>query len=120
MKVVNTRTNILYIHGFHTRTNHNEMPVVTHVFHTLETFIVKKTSSIKSKVQMPKVLEKIYTRLHEDMQQVQLGSMLRLRNVIFLYSLPFLFLTFHHPIVPFPYIYLGFTLLFSTLFILVL
>jgi hypothetical protein len=36
MNVVNTRTNILYINGFHTRTNHKKMPVVTHVNPILE------------------------------------------------------------------------------------
>ena len=46
------------------------MPAVTQVFHTLEIFIVKKTLLMKDKVQMPKVLEKIHTQLHEDMQQV--------------------------------------------------
>ena len=39
--VVNTRTNILYIHGCHTRTIHKKMSIVTHVFHILETFIIK-------------------------------------------------------------------------------
>jgi hypothetical protein len=40
MNVVNTRTNILYIHGCHTRTNHKKMSVVTHVNPILETFII--------------------------------------------------------------------------------
>jgi hypothetical protein len=73
---------------------------------------------------MPKVLKKIHAWLHEDMQQVELGGMLGLRNVTFISSFPSPFLTFHGPnkpfIIPFPYIHLGFTLLFSTLFILVL
>ena len=58
MNVVNTRTNILYIHGCHTRTNHKEMLVGTHVFHTLETFIVKKTSSIEAKFRCQKFLRR--------------------------------------------------------------
>ena len=70
MNVDNTRTNILWIHGCHTRTRHNKMSVVTHESHTLETFIVKNTLSIKAIVQMPKVLKKIHARLHEDMQQI--------------------------------------------------
>jgi hypothetical protein len=40
MNVVNTRTNILYIHGCHTRTNHKKMLVVTHENPILETFII--------------------------------------------------------------------------------
>ena len=68
----------LSIHGCHTRTNHKKISVVTHVSHTLETFIVKKTLSIKSIVQMPKVLKNMNARFHEDMQQVQLGRMLGL------------------------------------------
>ena len=40
MNVVSTRTNILYIHGCHTRTNHKKMSVVTHVNPILETFII--------------------------------------------------------------------------------
>ena len=35
MNVVNTRTNILYIHGCHTRTDHKEMPIVTPSKHSL-------------------------------------------------------------------------------------
>ena len=88
MNVVNTRTNILCIHGCHTRTNHKKISFVTHVSHTLETFIIKKTLSIKAIVQMPKILKKIHAKLHEEMQQVQLGRMLGLRNVIFSSTLP--------------------------------
>jgi hypothetical protein len=40
MNVVNTRTNIICIHGCHTRTNHNKMPVVNHENTILETFII--------------------------------------------------------------------------------
>jgi hypothetical protein len=40
MNVVYTRTNILYIHGCHTRTNHKKMSVVTHVNPILEIFII--------------------------------------------------------------------------------
>ena len=50
MNVVNTRTNIICIHGCHTRTNHKKKSDVTHVYHTMETFIVKKTLSIKAMV----------------------------------------------------------------------
>ena len=89
MNVVNRRTNILCIHGCNKRTKHKKMSVVTHVFHTLETFIVKKTLPIKAIVQIPKVLNRIHARLHEDMQQVQLGRMLRLKNVLFSSTLPF-------------------------------
>jgi hypothetical protein len=97
MNVVNTRTNILCIHGCHTRTNHKKilhavthvLHVVTHVFYILEIFLIKKTSSIKTKVQMPKVLQNIHAWLHEDMQQVQLGGMLGLRNVTFSSTFPF-------------------------------
>ena len=36
MNVVNTRTNIFCIHGFHTRTNHKKIShVVTHVLHVV-------------------------------------------------------------------------------------
>ena len=116
MNVVNTRTNILCIHGCHTRTNHKKMLVVTHVSHTLETFTVKKTLSIKAIVHIPKFLKKIHARLHEDMQQVQLGSMLRIRNVTFSSTLfsPIPHISSSHQpfIIPFPYIYVGFTLLF--------
>jgi hypothetical protein len=120
MNVVNTRTNILCIHGCHTRTNHKKISscihgchtrtnhkkishcytcitccytcilhVVTHVFYILEIFLIKKTSSIKTKVQMPKVLQNIHAWLHEDMQQVQLGGMLGLINVAFSSTFPF-------------------------------
>jgi hypothetical protein len=127
MNVVNTRTNILCIHGCHTRTNHKKISsfvfmvvtqeptirkfhmllhifshvvthvfvvthvlhVATHVFQILEIFLIKKTSSIKTKVQMPKVLQNIHAWLHEDMQQVQLGGMLGLRNVAFSSTFPF-------------------------------
>ena len=51
--------------------------------------IIEKTSSIKVKNRIPKVLKKIHARLHEDMQQVQLGGMLGLRNVVFSSSFPF-------------------------------
>jgi hypothetical protein len=44
INVVNTRTNILYIHGCHTRTNHKKMSVVTHVNPILETFIIITTA----------------------------------------------------------------------------
>ena len=40
INVVYTRTNILYIHGCHTRTNHNKILVVTHVNPILEIFII--------------------------------------------------------------------------------
>ena len=40
MNVVNTRTNILYIHGCYTRTSHKKMTVVTHVNPILEIFII--------------------------------------------------------------------------------
>ena len=79
----------LCIHGCHTRTNHKKISVVTHVSHTLETIIVKNTLSIKAIVQMPKVIKNIHARLHEYMQQVQLGSMLGLRNVTFSSTLSF-------------------------------
>jgi hypothetical protein len=87
MNVVNTRTNILYIHGYHTRTNHNKMSVVTyvnpileniHYHHSKPTFICQK------------FLEKIHAWLHEDMQQVKLGGMLGLRNVLFSSTFPFI------------------------------
>ena len=55
MNVVNTRTNILCIHGCHTRTNHKKMKVVTHALHiSWKHSLLKKTSSCKTKVQMPK------------------------------------------------------------------
>jgi len=38
---------------------------------------------------MPKVLQKIQAWLHEDMQQVKLGGMLGLRNVVFSSTFPF-------------------------------
>jgi hypothetical protein len=40
MNVAYTRTNILYIHGCHTKTNHKKMAVVTHVNPILEIFII--------------------------------------------------------------------------------
>ena len=40
MNVVYTRTNILYIHGCHTRTNNKIISVVTHVNPILEIFII--------------------------------------------------------------------------------
>ena len=98
MNVVNTRTNILYIYGCHTRTNHKKIShaitqishVVTLVSHTLEIFLVKRTSSIKAIVQMPKSLKKIHAWLHEDMQQVELGGMLGIRNLLFSSTFPFI------------------------------
>ena len=40
MNVVYRITNILYIHGCHTRTNHKKISVVTHVNLILEIFII--------------------------------------------------------------------------------
>ena len=40
MNVVNTRTNILYIYGCHTRDNNKKMSVITHDIPILETFII--------------------------------------------------------------------------------
>ena len=38
--VAYTRTNILYIHGCHTETNHKKMSIVTHINSILEIFII--------------------------------------------------------------------------------
>ena len=46
----------------------------SHISCILETFIIKKTSSIKAKVQMPKIPHMVHAWLHEDMQQLQLGG----------------------------------------------
>ena len=93
-----TRTNILYIHGCHTRTNHKEMSVVTHVFHTLETFIVKKTSSIKAKFRCQKFLRRSIHGCMRTCKKFSWGVCWDLEMSYFhpLY-LP-LFLTFHCPI----------------------
>jgi hypothetical protein len=40
MNVAYIRTNILYIHGCHARTNHKKVSVVTHVNPILEIFII--------------------------------------------------------------------------------
>ena len=95
MNVVYTITNILCIHGCHTRTNHKKMLVVTHVFHTLETFIVKKTSSIKSQVQMPRISMHGFMR---TCNKFSWGVCWDSKMSYFhpLYLSPFL--TFHHPI----------------------
>ena len=94
MNVVNTRTNILYIHGCHIRTNHKEMPVVTHVFHTLETFIVKKKSSIKAKFRCQKFLRRSIHGCMRTCNKFSWGVCWDLEMSLF----HPLFLTSHHPI----------------------
>jgi hypothetical protein len=86
MNVVNTRTNILYIHGCHTRTNHKKMSVVTHVNPILENIHYHYS---KPTFRCQIFFEKIHAWLHEDMQQVKLGGMLGLRNVLFSSTFPF-------------------------------
>ena len=71
MNVVNTRTNILYIHGCHTRTNHKKNVSC----YSCKSHSGKHSlSSLKANIQMPKFLEKLHAWLHEDMQQVNLGG----------------------------------------------
>jgi hypothetical protein len=90
MNVVNTRTNILYIHGCHTRTNHmKNVSCYSYKYYSL--------SSLKANIQMPKFLKKIHAWLHEDMQQVKLGGMLGLRNVLFSSTFPFIILHISSP-----------------------
>ena len=94
MNVVNTRTNILIFMVVTQEPTIGKcqlllMTCYSCLPHILETFIIKNTSSIKAKVRMPKVLQKIQAWLHEDMQQVKLGGMLGLRNVVFSSTFPF-------------------------------
>jgi hypothetical protein len=63
MNVVNTRTNICYIHGCHTRTNHQKHQLLLMYFTSWNDFIQK-----------PKVLKNNHARLHENMPQDQLGG----------------------------------------------
>lgn len=63
----------------------NKMNIVN----TRTIIIIKNRSSCKAKVHMPNVLKDVHAWLHEDMQQVQLGGMLGLRNVVFSSTFPF-------------------------------
>ena len=57
MNVINTRTNILYIHGCHTRTNHKKNVSG----YSCKSHLGKHSlSSLKGNIQMPKFLEKIH------------------------------------------------------------
>jgi capsule polysaccharide modification protein KpsS len=94
MNVVNTRTNILYIHGCHTRTNHKKNvscysckshPGNIQYHHSKPTFRCQN------------FLEKIHAWFHEDMQQVKLGGMLGLINVLFSSTFPFIILHISSP-----------------------
>ena len=108
MNVVNTRTNILIFMVVTQEPTIGKcqlllMSCYSCLPHILETFIIKNTSSIKAKVQMPKVLQKIHAWLHEDMQHLQLGGGVRTRKCrIFIhlslhYSLHFIaLLNLHH------------------------
>ena len=90
MNVVNTRTNILYIHGCYTRTNQRKVPAVTHVSHiSWKHSFLKTHHQSKPTFRCQKVLQKLHAWLHEDMQHLQLGRMLGLRNVVFSSTFPF-------------------------------
>ena len=94
MNVVNTKTNILYIHGCHTRTNH--MKNVS--CYSCKSHPGKHSlSSLKANIQMPKFLEKIHAWLHEDKQQVKLRGMLGLKNVLFSSTFTFIILHISSP-----------------------
>ena len=98
MNVVNTRTSILYIHGCHKRTNHKEMSVVTHVFHTFETFIVKKVIIIQAKFRCQNFLRRSIHGCMRTCNNICWGVRWDSKMSYFhpLYLL--LFLTFHRPI----------------------
>ena len=100
-----------------------KMPVVTHIFHTLETFIVKKTSSIKSKFRCQKFLRRsihgwMRTCNKFSWEYVETRKCHIYIHFIFHYSSHFIIpLTFYHTIS----IHIcGFHFIISTLFILVL
>ena len=104
MNVVNTRTNILIFMVVTQEPTIENASCYSCLPHILETFIIKKTSSIKDKVQMPKVLQ-IHAWLHEDMQHLELGGDVRTQKCPFFihfisrYSSHFIApLTFYHTI----------------------
>ena len=61
VNVVNTRTNILHIHGCHTRTDHKENQLLLMYFTSWIDLLIK-TLSCKAKVKKPKKLCKVAWR----------------------------------------------------------
>jgi hypothetical protein len=94
MNVVNTRTNILYIHGCTQEPTIRKMSVVTHVNPILENIHYHHS---KPTFRCQRFLEEIHAWLHEDMQQVRLGGMLGLINVLFSSIFPFIILHISSP-----------------------
>jgi hypothetical protein len=95
INVVNTRTNILYIHGCHTRTNHKKMSDVTHVIPILETFSIitqSLNSDAKISVGTQKCCIFIHLSLHHSSHFI---TPLTFHDIIFINIFGFHLIIFH-------------------------
>jgi hypothetical protein len=100
MNVVSTRTNILYIHGCHTRTNHKKMSVVTHVNPILESINYHYS---KPKFRCQRFLRRSMHGCMRTCNKLSLGACWGSEMSYFHPPFPSLFLTFHRPIKPSSY-----------------
>jgi len=84
---MNVEPTFFHIHGWHTRTSHQKYQFLLMYFTSWNDSLLGNIIMQIQTLRIQKFL--IHASLHEDMQKVQLGGMLGLRNVAFLSSFPF-------------------------------